>query len=92
MVELRRGQIKVLKAFSKHLSAMESFESIEDERIQTMIVDWLKTRDSMKEHLLTDIKRKQLLKHSMAFQLDCIITPNDFHFGHTCHTYDTYIE
>ena len=54
-----------------------------------MIVDWLKTRSHMKQHLLTDIEKNQLLKYPLTFQPDDIVNPNDFHFGHTHHTYNS---
>lgn len=91
-VELRKGQVKVLKAFNEHLCSMESFHNLDDERIHTMITDWLDTRSNIRKHVLTDIERKKLLKKPYAFQPDDILEYGDFHFGHKHFSYHTYVD
>ena len=54
--DLRRQQIKILKLFHQHLCSMESLDEHGNNRIKTVITDWLKSRSDMKAHILTELE------------------------------------
>ena len=90
-VALRRQQLKIMKGFQAHMRAIENLQE-EDSRIHTMITDWIKTKNDMKKHCLTEIERKQLLRKPDVFQDDWQVDPEEKHILGTCHmTYSSFI-
>ena len=52
-----------------------------DQCIQTIIIDWLKTKTDMMKHVLTKFEQKDVLKKPTVFQLDGWFREDHFHFG-----------
>ena len=83
--------MKVVKAFQKHLCSVEHLQK-EDSCVHTMITDWVKTKDDMKKHSLTNIEKKFLLTKPDVFQDDWQVDPEEKQILGTCHmTYSSFI-
>ena len=92
-VKMKRQQIKIMQAIKKHHDTMKSLSHNLDHRLQTLIVDHLKSKSDMKEQHLSDVEKYKLLqKEPGPFTPDIAVDSSMFHFGHSLETYREFIE
>ena len=83
-VSLRRQQLKIMKSFQSHMASMDNLHE-KDNCIHSMITDWIKTKNDMKAHSLTEIECKLHFCKSDVFQDDWQVDPKEKHILVTSH-------
>ena len=66
-IKLRRQQMKVVNTMNEHHNAMESLTNFGDNRIQTLITDYMKPKSELRECKLSNLEATQLLQKADPF-------------------------
>ena len=91
-IRARRQQMKVIEAMRAHHMSMQKLSNFGDERVQTMLEDYVKPKSVMRERKLSDLEAAQLMKKPDPFLPDGALDERTFHFANEMEEYEDFIE